>query len=52
MISLKQFKSLFSVADVALAFVTILIIALMVVPIPTNLLDLLMVLNVVFRGLH
>ncbi|MDC0036672.1 flagellar biosynthesis protein FlhA [bacterium] len=37
---------MFSPADLILAFLIILIIALMVVPIPSNLLDLLMVLNI------
>eukprot|EP01047_Picozoa_sp_COSAG01_P000134 COSAG01_NODE_2_length_63927_cov_1357.611941_19_plen_694_part_00 len=46
MINLRQFKSLFSVADIALAIIVILIIALMIIPIPTAGLDLLMVLNV------
>jgi flagellar biosynthesis protein FlhA len=46
MINLKQFKSLFSIADIALAVIVILIIALMVMPIPSVALDLLMVLNI------
>ena len=46
MIDIKQFKALFSPADIILATVIILIIALMVIPIPSSMLDLLMVLNV------
>jgi flagellar biosynthesis protein FlhA len=42
----KQIKELFSLQDVILASVLILIICLMVVPIPTFLLDMLMVLNI------
>ncbi len=43
---LAHIKSLFSVADVAMAVVTISIVGLMIMPIPTWLLDLLMVLNI------
>lgn len=46
MINLSQFRSLFSASDIALAVTTILIIALMIVPIPTRVLDVLMVLNI------
>ncbi len=41
----RQFKGLFSVADVAMAVILILIIALMIIPIPTFMLDILMVVN-------
>ena len=46
MINYNQFKSMFSAADLILAFLIILIIALMVVPIPAGLLDILMALNI------
>ena len=46
MLNVKQLKSLFSPSDIILAVLVILIIALMVVPIPTTALDLLMVVNV------
>ena len=39
-------RSLFSVSDLLLAFVVIMIIGLMVIPVPTSVLDILMVLNV------
>ena len=44
--SFKTFKSIFSVADIAMAVITISVIGLMVVPIPTWLLDVLIVLNI------
>jgi flagellar biosynthesis protein FlhA len=43
---LLQLKKLFTVADVLLAIVLMLVISLMVIPIPTGVLDMLMVLNV------
>ncbi len=46
MINYNQFKSMFSAADLILAFLIILIIALMVVPIPAGFLDILMALNI------
>lgn len=46
MININQFKSLFSAADLILATLIILIIALMVVPIPSGTLDILMTLNI------
>ncbi|RAP31222.1 EscV/YscV/HrcV family type III secretion system export apparatus protein [Candidatus Marinamargulisbacteria bacterium SCGC AG-414-C22] len=46
MVNFNQVKELFSPADVILAVVVILIIALMVVPIPSFVLDLLMTFNV------
>lgn len=46
MINVSQFRSMFSLADIIFATVIILIIALMVVPVPTQLLDVLMVLNI------
>lgn len=42
----KSFKSIFSVSDIAMAVITISVIGLMVVPIPTWLLDALIVLNI------
>ncbi|MFC1770772.1 flagellar biosynthesis protein FlhA [Candidatus Margulisiibacteriota bacterium] len=41
-----QLKELFSLSDILVATVLILIIALMIIPIPTSMLDLLMVLNI------
>jgi flagellar biosynthesis protein FlhA len=41
----RQFRGLFSIADIAMAVILILIIALMIIPIPTFMLDILMVLN-------
>ena len=46
MINVEQIKGLFSASDLILATLIILIIALMVVPIPSITLDILMVLNV------
>ncbi|MBH38147.1 EscV/YscV/HrcV family type III secretion system export apparatus protein [bacterium] len=46
MINYNQFKSMFTPSDLILAFLIILIIALMVVPIPAPLLDVLMALNI------
>jgi flagellar biosynthesis protein FlhA len=43
---LKQVKGLFSVSDIGLAVITILVIGLMIIPIPSFMLDLLMVLNI------
>jgi len=43
---LSSLRSLFSISDIALATIVILIIALMIVPIPTWFLDILMVLNI------
>jgi flagellar biosynthesis protein FlhA len=42
----SNFRSLFSVADIVLAATVILIVALMIIPIPTWFLDILMVLNI------
>lgn len=44
-LGLKRLKDIFSVADIGLAIVIILVVGLMVIPIPTHLLDILMVLN-------
>ncbi len=46
MINYNQFKSMFTASDLILAFLIILIIALMVVPIPAQFLDILMALNI------
>ncbi len=46
MFGINNFKGLFSVADITLAFVTILIVGIMIMPITTWMLDLLMVLNI------
>ena len=46
MIKIREVKALFSVADVALAVVTISVIGLMIIPIPSFMLDLLMVFNI------
>ena len=45
MFNLKSLKSMFSIADISMAVITILVIALMIIPIPTSVLDLLMVVN-------
>ncbi len=42
----QQFKSLFSISDIVLAALVIVIVCLMIIPIPTFLLDLLMTLNI------
>lgn len=42
----EQFKQLFSASDISIAGLLIVIVALMVIPIPTFLLDLLMIINV------
>ena len=42
----RSMKELFSVADVILAITVILVISLMVIPIPTWMLDILMVVNI------
>ncbi len=46
MLNLKNLKNIFSPSDLVLAIVTILIIGLMIIPIPTVVLDLLMVTNI------
>jgi flagellar biosynthesis protein FlhA len=46
MINFNQFKSMFSLSDLILAVLIIMIIALMVVPIPAQMLDILMALNI------
>ncbi|MBT5953248.1 flagellar biosynthesis protein FlhA [bacterium] len=46
MMKLSNLKELFTLADVLLAIVLILIMTLMIVPIPSGLLDILMVLNI------
>lgn len=46
MFSMRNLKGLFNVADVIMAIVLILIVGLMIIPIPTFILDLLMVLNI------
>jgi flagellar biosynthesis protein FlhA len=46
MFGFKQLKELFSLADLVMAFVLMIIVSLMIVPIPTFALDLLMVLNI------
>ncbi len=46
MFSWGQLKSLFSAADIVMAVVLLLIISLMVIPIPTMMLDFLMVINI------
>ncbi len=48
MFNLKQLKELFSIADIALAVVLLVIVSLMIIPIPTFFLDFLMVLNIAF----
>lgn len=45
MFGLRQLKEIFSLSDILLAMIVILIIAVMVIPIPTIVLDYLMVLN-------
>lgn len=45
MFNIKQLKELFSVSDILLAVITILIVGVMIMPIPTALLDFLMVIN-------
>jgi len=42
----SQVKSLFSASDIGLAVITIMVIGLMIIPIPSFVLDLLMVLNI------
>lgn len=42
----QQFKSLFSISDIVLAALVIVIVCLMIIPIPTFFLDLLMTLNI------
>ena len=42
----QQFKNLFSISDIVLAALVIVIVCLMIIPIPTFLLDLLMTLNI------
>ncbi len=46
MLNIKNLKNIFSPSDLVLAVVTILIIGLMIIPIPTVVLDLLMVTNI------
>jgi len=46
MFKLRGLKELFNIADVVLAFLMILIVSLMIIPIPAFALDLLMVLNI------
>ncbi len=45
MFNFRQLKDLFSISDLLLAIIVILIVGVMVIPIPTSLLDLLMVIN-------
>lgn len=46
MLGLNKFKELFSTSDIAMAIVTVSVVGLMIMPVPTWLLDLLMVLNI------
>lgn len=46
MLGLNRFKELFSTADIAMAIVTVSVVGLMIMPVPTWILDLLMVLNI------
>ncbi|MFC1753326.1 flagellar biosynthesis protein FlhA [Thermoproteota archaeon] len=46
MFNIRQLKEFFTFADIAFAFVLILIVGLMIIPIPTGILDLLMVTNI------
>ena len=45
MFNIKQLKDLFSIADILLAIIVIMIVGVMIMPIPTALLDFLMVIN-------
>jgi len=46
MLGLNRFKELFSTSDIAMAIVTVSVVGLMIMPVPTWILDLLMVLNI------
>lgn len=46
MFNIKQLKDLFSIADILLAVIVIMIVGVMIMPIPTELLDFLMVINI------